>query len=41
MPSHADIQSTKSIIDVAPLLGITVHDSIIVGMDGRASLRWI
>ncbi|MPT21976.1 MAG: JAB domain-containing protein, partial [Starkeya sp.] len=38
-PSHADIQMTKTIIDVAKPLGIEVHDHIIVGKDGHASLR--
>ncbi len=30
---------TKSIIDVAQPLGIAVHDHIIVGKDGHASLK--
>jgi DNA repair protein RadC len=38
-PSRADIQMTQSIIDVAKPLGIAVHDHIIVGKDGHASLR--
>ena len=38
-PSRADIQMTKSIIDVAQPLGIAVHDHIIVGKDGHASLK--
>lgn len=38
-PSNADIQMTKTIIDVAKPLGIEVHDHIIVGKDGHASLR--
>ncbi|TCK23143.1 DNA repair protein RadC [Ancylobacter aquaticus] len=38
-PSTADIQMTKTIIDVAKPLGIEVHDHIIVGKDGHASLR--
>jgi DNA repair protein RadC len=38
-PSHADIQMTKTIIDVAKPLGIEVHDHIIVGKDGHASLK--
>jgi len=38
-PSRADIQMTKSIIEVAKPLGIEVHDHIIVGRDGHASLR--
>ncbi len=38
-PSRADIQMTKTIIDVARPLGIEVHDHIIVGKDGHASLK--
>ncbi len=38
-PSRADIEMTKAIIEVAKPLGISVHDHIIVGKDGHASLR--
>ena len=38
-PSHADIQMTKQIVDVARSLGIEVHDHIIVGREGHASLK--
>ena len=38
-PSRADIQMTQAIIDVAGPLGIAVHDHIIVGKDGHASLK--
>jgi DNA repair protein RadC len=38
-PSRADIQMTQAIIDVAKPLGISVHDHIIVGKDGHASLK--
>jgi DNA repair protein RadC len=38
-PSHADIQMTLSIQDIAKPLGIAVHDHIIVGKDGHASLK--
>ena len=38
-PSRADIQMTQSIIEVAGPLGIAVHDHIIVGKDGHASLK--
>ena len=38
-PSQADIQMTRSIVDIAKPLGIAVHDHIIVGKDGHASLR--
>jgi DNA repair protein RadC len=38
-PSHADIQMTQQIISVAQPLGISVHDHIIVGKEGHASLK--
>jgi DNA repair protein RadC len=38
-PSQADIQMTKSIVDIAKPLGIAVHDHIIVGKEGHASLK--
>ncbi len=38
-PSHADIEMTKAIVEVAKPLGISVHDHIIVGKDGHASLK--
>ena len=38
-PSRADIQMTQAIIEVAKPLGIAVHDHIIVGRDGHASLK--
>jgi DNA repair protein RadC len=38
-PSRADIQMTEAIIDVAKPLGIAVHDHIIVGKEGHASLK--
>jgi DNA repair protein RadC len=38
-PSHADIQMTQSIVDVAKPLGIAVHDHLIVGKGGHASFR--
>jgi DNA repair protein RadC len=38
-PSRADIQMTQAIIDVAKPLGISVHDHIIVGKEGHASLK--
>src|SRR5229473_309475 len=38
-PSQADIHMTRAIIDVAKPLGIAVHDHIIVGRDGHASLK--
>ena len=38
-PSRADIDMTKQIVDVARNLGIEVHDHIIVGKHGHASLK--
>jgi DNA repair protein RadC len=38
-PSGADVQMTQQIIAVAQPLGISVHDHIIVGRDGHASLK--
>ncbi|MGB6568838.1 MAG: DNA repair protein RadC [Xanthobacteraceae bacterium] len=38
-PSRADIQMTQQIIAVAQSLGIGVHDHIIVGKEGHASLK--
>ena len=38
-PSRADIQMTQQIIAVANPLGISVHDHIIVGKEGHASLK--
>lgn len=38
-PSPADIRMTQEIADVGRPLGVRVHDHIIVGRDGHASLR--
>ena len=38
-PSRADIQMTQAIVDIATPLGISVHDHIIVGKNGHASLK--
>jgi len=38
-PSQADIQMTKAIIGIAAPLGISVHDHIIVGKNGHASMK--
>ena len=38
-PSRADIEMTKTIVDIATPLGIAVHDHIIVGRNGHASFR--
>ena len=38
-PSRADIDMTHTIINTAKPLGIAVHDHIIIGKDGHASLK--
>jgi DNA repair protein RadC len=38
-PSQADIDMTQAIVGIAAPLGITVHDHLIIGKDGHASLR--
>ncbi|HTP92827.1 MAG TPA: DNA repair protein RadC [Xanthobacteraceae bacterium] len=38
-PSRADIQMTQQIMTVASPLGIALHDHIIVGKEGHASLK--
>ncbi len=38
-PSRADIEMTQSIVEIAKPLGISVHDHIIVGKEGHASLK--
>ncbi len=38
-PSRADIEMTKTVIDTAAAMGITVHDHIIIGRDGHTSMK--
>jgi DNA repair protein RadC len=38
-PSRADIEMTKTIMEVAQPLGVVVHDHVIVGRSGHASLK--
>ncbi|KPP95039.1 DNA repair protein RadC [Erythrobacter sp. HL-111] len=38
-PSRADIDVTRRIAEAGRLLGVTVHDHVIVGREGHASLR--
>ena len=38
-PSQADIHMTKAIVQIATPLGIAVHDHIIVGKNGHASMK--
>ncbi|MEQ7154245.1 RadC family protein [Brevundimonas aurifodinae] len=38
-PSQADITVTRQIVDAAKVFGLPVHDHLIVGREGTASLR--
>ena len=38
-PSRADIQMTQRIAEAGRLLGIEVHDHVIIGREGHVSLR--
>jgi DNA repair protein RadC len=38
-PSRADIEMTRAIVEVAKPLGVAVHDHLIVGKNGHASLK--
>jgi DNA repair protein RadC len=38
-PSRADIDMTRTIVETGKPLGIVVHDHIIIGRQGHASLR--
>ncbi len=38
-PSRADIQITNRIAEAGRLLGITVHDHLIIGREGHVSLK--
>jgi DNA repair protein RadC len=38
-PSRADIEMTRTIVEVAKPLGIGVHDHLIIGREGHASFR--
>jgi DNA repair protein RadC len=38
-PSQADVRMTQDIVNIAKPLGISVHDHIIIGRHGHASLR--
>ena len=39
MPSRADIEMTKQVVDTATPLGIAIHDHIIIGKDGHVCLK--
>jgi len=38
-PSRADIEMTRTIIDVGKPLGINVHDHLVIGREGHASFK--
>jgi DNA repair protein RadC len=38
-PSHADVEMTKAIISACQVLGIAVHDHVIIGKHGHASFK--
>ena len=38
-PSRADVRMTRAIVEVARPLGISVHDHLIVGKHGHATLK--
>ena len=38
-PSRADIDMTRTVMETAKPLGITVHDHVIIGKSGHASLK--
>ena len=38
-PSNADIKMTLDIIAIAKPLGVSVHDHIVIGRHGHASMR--
>jgi DNA repair protein RadC len=38
-PSQDDIAMTKEVAQIAAKLGITLHDHVIIGRRGHASLR--
>ncbi len=38
-PSRQDIALTREIVEAGRLLGITVHDHVIIGRDGHSSMR--
>jgi DNA repair protein RadC len=38
-PSRADIDMTRTVVDVAATLGIAVQDHIVIGRHGNASLK--
>ena len=39
MPSRADIEMTKQVVDAATPLGIAIDEHIIIGKDGHVCLK--
>ena len=38
-PSHADVEMTKAIISACQVLGIAVHDHVVIAKQGHASFK--
>lgn len=38
-PSRADIDMTRTVVETARPMGIAVHDHIVIGRNGHASLK--
>jgi DNA repair protein RadC len=38
-PSHADVEMTKAIIAACQVLGIAVHDHVVIGKNGHVSFK--
>ncbi|KDP92881.1 DNA repair protein RadC [Brevundimonas sp. EAKA] len=38
-PSRADIEMTRKVVDAARVLGLEVHDHLVIGRDGTASFK--
>ncbi len=38
-PSRADIEMTRTIVEAGRLMGVAVHDHVIIGREGHSSLR--
>jgi DNA repair protein RadC len=38
-PSRADIDMTRTIIEIGKPLGITVHDHLVIGREGHVSFK--
>ncbi len=38
-PSPSDIRATRNLVTASKMLGISVHDHLIIGTDGHVSMR--